>query len=217
MNNRHIRAVIFDFGNVLTLPQQERYVDAMRRLSGLDDERFRSAYRAGRHAYDRGTLDSEAFWRGVLEQGGRSPDELDRLDGALVREMTELDIKSWTVIRPEMVQWVRILKSAGLATGVLSNMPGDHAGYIERSFDWLELFDVLLFSYAVKLIKPEAAIYEECLRRFALPAEETLFIDDLAPNVEGARAVGMHAIEFHDTAGLVAALAEFPALPSFSR
>lgn len=213
MDNRDIRAVIFDFGNVLTEPQEQRFVDTMQRIAGLDGEHFLSAYRSKRHAYDRGTLSSEGYWQGILEQGGRSRAELDRLDGTIVREMTELDIKSWTIIRPAMVEWVRVLKSAGLATAILSNMPGDHAAYIERSFGWLELFDVLLFSYAVKLIKPEAAIYEECLRRLALPPGEALFIDDLTANVDAARALGMHAIEFHGTAGLAVALREFPTLP----
>ena len=108
---------------------------------------------------------------------------------------------------------MRTLRAAGIATGILSNMPEDHAAYIERTFEWLALFDVRLFSYAVRRIKPERAIYEECLRRFALPAGETLFLDDIAENVAGARSVGINAIEFRGLAELAEALAAFPGLP----
>lgn len=212
-NQGRIRAVIFDFGNVLTMPQDEGFVASMRQLAGLDSGAFRNAYRTGRREYDRGTLDSAAYWRGVLASGGRPSEEVARLDGGLVSSLTELDVKSWTVIRGGMVPWVRDLRAAGFATAILSNMPLDHALYIERSFDWLELFDVRLFSYSVELVKPEAGIYEECLKRLGLQPAETLFLDDVAENIEGARAVGMRGIEFGGLEGLPSALEEFPSLP----
>lgn len=55
-------------------------------------------------------------------------------------------------------------------------------------------FDSLFLSYEMRLYKPDRAIYEEALRRDGMKAEETLFIDDSLKNVEGARAVGIHAL-----------------------
>lgn len=57
-----------------------------------------------------------------------------------------------------------------------------------------------------KLIKPDASIYHLALDRFGLAADEALFIDDSLPNVEGARAVGMHAHHFVDAPTLRQAL-----------
>jgi len=47
-----------------------------------------------------------------------------------------------------------------------------------------------------KLIKPDPAIYRLALARWGVAAADTVFIDDNAANVEGARRVGMHAIHF---------------------
>ena len=53
-----------------------------------------------------------------------------------------------------------------------------------------------------KLTTPDAAIYRLALDRFGLQPGEALFIDDVAANVAGARAVGMHAHQFIDASTL---------------
>ncbi len=208
-----IRAVIFDFGNVLTMPQDEARIDEMSRLAGLERERFLSAYRNLRLDYDRGTLDVEAYWKGVLRAGGVTDARVAELNGEFVRSMTESDIASWMVIRPSMVDWARVLKSAGWKTAILSNMPNEHAAYIKRSFPWIEIFDVKVFSYDVGLIKPEAAIYEECVRRLDVMPNESIFVDDVQANVEAARKVGIHGIFFQNPDDLLVELRRFPELP----
>jgi len=213
MKEARIRAVIFDFGSVLTLPQDEARIEEMRRLAGLDSERFAESYRAHRFDYDRGSIDSAAYWKGVLRAGGVSQERIDALNGEFVGEMTELDVQSWTVLRHPMIEWARRLKEADFKTAILSNMPYDHARYIEGEFDWLELFDVKVFSYAVRLAKPEPAIYEECLNRLAVPAGESLFIDDVERNVAAAKAAGINAVLFRNPADLAEHLREFPDLP----
>ena len=208
-----IRAVIFDFGNVLTMPQDESRIDEMSRLAGLDRDRFLSAYRSLRLDYDRGTLDVETYWKEVLRTGGVADDRVAELNGEFVQSMTESDIASWMVIRPTMVEWARALKTAGWKTAILSNMPTEHADYIRRSFPWIEYFDVRVFSYDVGLIKPEAAIYEECIRRLEVEASESIFIDDIQVNVEAAKRVGINGVFFHTPKELLVELRRFPGLP----
>lgn len=58
------------------------------------------------------------------------------------------------------------------------------------------LFTDILVSGRVGLLKPEPAIYRLLMDRNRLVAEECIFIDDSAANVEGARALGMEAIHF---------------------
>ena len=62
----------------------------------------------------------------------------------------------------------------------------------------LNVFDSIVISGEVQLLKPDAAIYRRLLDRHDLRAEDTLFIDDVGHIVEGARAVGMHAVRFVD-------------------
>ena len=50
------------------------------------------------------------------------------------------------------------------------------------------------------LLKPDPAIFTDFLREFGLAAEESLFIDDWAPNIEGARSAGMDGIVFDGSA-----------------
>ena len=57
----------------------------------------------------------------------------------------------------------------------------------------MEHFDHVTFSCELRLFKPQAEIYEHSFRGLKVAPEETLFIDDRQENVDGARAVGMHA------------------------
>ena len=79
-----LRAVIFDFGMVLTgTPNQEAH-DAMVRITGLPVERFESLYWADRHAYDEGKLSGITFWQKLLHDA-----ELD-LGPNAVHELNQL-------------------------------------------------------------------------------------------------------------------------------
>jgi putative hydrolase of the HAD superfamily len=67
-----------------------------------------------------------------------------------------------------------------------------------------EIFETIVDSAFVGCRKPEAEIYALTVKRLGLPAQACLFIDDLAPNCEGARAAGMQAVHFRDNEQAVA-------------
>jgi putative hydrolase of the HAD superfamily len=82
---------------------------------------------------------------------------------------------------------VRRARAAGVRTALLSNSWGlDYPRH-----DWHELFDCTVISGEVGMRKPDAEIYELTAERLGLPPEECVMVDDLAPNVRGAVAVGM--------------------------
>jgi FMN phosphatase YigB (HAD superfamily) len=83
---------------------------------------------------------------------------------------------------------------------LLSNTNILHMERILAEQPFLHGFDGHVLSYEVGLLKPDPKIYEHTLARIGLRAEQTAFIDDLKPNVEAARSVGMHAIQHHDVA-----------------
>ena len=76
-------------------------------------------------------------------------------------------------------------------------------------FAFMERFRHIVVSGDEKLIKPDPAIYRTMLKHIAAPAEQCLFIDDSLKNVEGAKAVGMHAVHFQSPAKLEADLTAF--------
>jgi len=65
---------------------------------------------------------------------------------------------------------------------------------IERYGDFLNLFEGILVSGVEKMKKPDHEIYELMLSRYDLIADESIFIDDSAKNIQGAKECGIHGI-----------------------
>ena len=185
-----LRAVVFDYGMVLTGPQDPEAHAALLRITGLPLERFETLYWADRHAYDEGKLTGIAFWEKLLREA--------QLNLALetVDELNHLDARMWTTQNPVMLDWQLRLKQRGILTAILSNM-GDHVlANMKREFDWLPRFDVLVWSFQLRMAKPDPAIYHHVLNELGTRPEETLFLDDKLVNVEAAQALGIKAIQF---------------------
>ena len=66
----------------------------------------------------------------------------------------------------------------------------------KEKMDFLKYMDGAIFSYQYQIIKPDARIYEQLLKNYDLKAQECVFIDDKAENVEAAKAVGYQGIVF---------------------
>jgi putative hydrolase of the HAD superfamily len=102
----------------------------------------------------------------------------------------------WTTQNPATLAWQKLLKQRGLLTAILSNIGDSVLASVEREFDWIKRFDVLVWSYQVKMAKPNPAIYRHLLSRLGTRPEETLFLDDRMDNIEAARALGIKALQF---------------------
>ena len=185
-----LRAVVFDYGMVLTGPQDPEAHAALQRITGLTLERFESHYWANRHAYDEGKLTGLAFWRKFIEEAA-----LDMPAGA-AEELNLWDARMWTTQNPAMLAWQLKLKQRGLLTAILSNMGDNVLENMKREFDWLPRFDVLIWSFQLRIAKPDPAIYLHILKELGTRPEEALFLDDRLVNVEAAQALGMVAIQF---------------------
>ncbi len=83
---------------------------------------------------------------------------------------------------------------------LLSNVGDLHWAHLDESYGLAGLVHGALPSFAAGAIKPNAAIYRAAEAEFGLDPADTVFIDDLAPNVAGARGCGWSAIEHRDIA-----------------
>jgi 2-haloacid dehalogenase len=90
------------------------------------------------------------------------------------------------------------LKRRGTPVYCITNFSVDKLNRARERFDELNAFDGIVVSGEVRLLKPDAAIYRHLLDQHGLDAGDTLFVDDVQHNVDGARAVGMHAVRFVD-------------------
>jgi putative hydrolase of the HAD superfamily len=188
-----LRAVVFDYGMVLTDQKDTEAHAALLRITGLPLERFELLYWADRHAYDEGKLTGLEFWRklNLDAELSLSPDA--------IQELNRWDARMWTTQNPVMLAWQLELKQRGILTAILSNMGDNVLENMMREFDWLTRFDVLVWSFQMRVAKPDPAIYHHVL---AVRPEEALFIDDKLVNIHAAQALGMQAIQFANVARL---------------
>jgi putative hydrolase of the HAD superfamily len=189
-----VKAVLFDFGQVLSLSPDPAVWERIRTLSGLSEADLQREYWAHRHDYDRGTLTGEAYWHKAA--AGCKTEFTPEQIASLLTADTEL----WSRLNLPMVEWAQRLQRAGICTGILSNIGDAMADGLCAKFDWISAFDHCTWSYALKLAKPEAAIYRCAAQGLATASETILFIDDKQENVEAAEAAGMQSIQYVDQA-----------------
>jgi putative hydrolase of the HAD superfamily len=193
-----LRAVVFDYGMVLTGPPNPEAHATLLRITGLPLEKFEALYWADRHAYDEGRYTGLEFWQRLMH----GAQLIDDPAGTMVQELNDWDARMWTTENPEMLAWQAALKQRGLLTAILSNMGDNVLANMKRRFDWLPRFDVLVWSFQLLMAKPDPAIYRHVLEQLGTSAEETLFLDDKLVNIEAARALGIQAIQFSTVAKL---------------
>jgi putative hydrolase of the HAD superfamily len=190
MKKTRIRVLILDYGGVISKPQNPDNVNNILQILGQDLDDFRDIYLREREHYDSGRLSGREYWRNVLRSVGLEPSD-SKVDD-LIRE----DVKSWTRINDSVIRFVEESKARLHKLAIMSNMTKDTLVLMNRHFHWLELFDELVFSCEIGISKPDARIYETCLERLGVSAQECLFVDDSEENVLGAIKSGMNVIHF---------------------
>jgi 2-haloacid dehalogenase len=109
----------------------------------------------------------------------------------------------------ESVSVLGRLREAGVPTYCITNFSGAKFTEARARFPFLSGFDGIVVSGEERLLKPQPEIYNLLLERYGLDAGDCIFIDDSRANVEGARAVGMHAIHFVEPLDLEAELRRY--------
>ena len=186
-----LKAVVFDYGKVISFPPDKGAWDEIAALAGLKWEDMEFPYKKHRGDFDRGRLNSSGFYRAIL-------DDLNcKIDEKILKQMGELDLKSWININPETVRLMEDVKNAGLILAVLSNMPSDFLKFV-RTIPVLSLPHVGIYSCETGSIKPEEAIYLKLLSETGCRSEELVFFDDVPENVSKALDLGIEARIWQD-------------------
>jgi putative hydrolase of the HAD superfamily len=210
-----IRALISDFGGVLTTPLTEGF-RAFRKEAGVSLEELgmamqRAAEQHGEHplfALERGEITEAEFARRIDEQLG------DGFDFMRLRHHL-----GGIEPNPPMVDYVRELRGRGLRTALLTNNVREWEPMWRAKVPELdELFELVVDSSFVGMRKPERRIYELTVERLGggLRADECVFVDDLDVNCAAARELGMTAVRFESASQAIAEL-DAALRPPFSR
>jgi putative hydrolase of the HAD superfamily len=188
-----IRAVLFDFGGVLSTSPFEAF-ERYERDRGLPPGFLRSVNATDPDAnawarLERAELDLDAFDEAFAIESEALG---HRVPGADVLALLAGDV------RPEMIEAVRRCgehhRTALLTNNVLGTMDDPRIGEL------LALFDVVVESSVVGVRKPEPAFYELACERLGIDPTEAVFLDDLGINLKPARAMGMATIKVGDPA-----------------
>ena len=114
--------------------------------------------------------------------------------------MEEMWVDYLGTYNAEMADYWRGRRAEGYVTAIISNSFVGAREREEAAYRFSELTDLIVYSHEVGVKKPDPVIYELCLERLGMPPQETVFVDNYAPNCEAARALGMSAVLFQDTA-----------------
>jgi epoxide hydrolase-like predicted phosphatase len=201
-----LQAIIFDFGGVFmkTTDYQPRHQwDHRLGLPPGSVERIVHGSESWRAA-QKGQLSMESYWQDVAQQLHLTADE--------VRQLAD-DFYSGDSLDSALVQIAKSLRERGLRVALLSN-DGPHLRHKLDHLGITDLFDPLVISADIGVMKPDARAYQAVLDLLGCRPDETLFIDDMPANIEGAQAVGMNGIQYTTPASLQTALNKWlPAPP----
>jgi putative hydrolase of the HAD superfamily len=189
-----IRALITDFGGVLTSPLQEGFL-AYQEESGVSLEELGRAM--ARATEEHGEPPLFVLERGeITETEFRARIEPHLEDGFDMTRLRTLYFERMQANRP-MIEFVREVRNRGLRTALLTNNVREWEPLWRAKLPEIdELFEVVVDSAFVGMRKPDPAIYQLTLERLGMVAEECVFVDDLEVNCDTARALGMTAVRF---------------------
>jgi epoxide hydrolase-like predicted phosphatase len=185
-----IQAIYFDIGGVLVRTEDKTPRDQLAARLGISREVLNDLVFSGEQGQRAqcGEISAAELWEGV-------------------RKFLHLPVEAMPQVRQEffggdrldtgLLDYIRILHQH-YKTGIISNALDNTRSMIENRWGMTDAFNTIIISAEVGVMKPDARIFQIALQSLGLPPHEAMFVDDFADNVEGARAVGMHAIQFHN-------------------
>jgi len=201
MKNSTIKAIIFDYGNVL-IEWNPRYVyqDHFPNDPEGMENFFEEVDFMGWNAHqDRG----RTFREGVADLSAHFPQHAHLIQ-AYHDHWKDSIGKSYT----DTVEIMKELKQKGYPLYGLSNWSAETFPYAREKFDFFELLDDMVISGHVGYVKPEPEIYQLILEKIKRPAQECLFVDDSLPNIQQADKMGFATIHFQSPEQLADRLRE---------
>lgn len=189
-----IHGIVFDCFGVLTETAWDQLI------GDLSAEERRAVIDA-RKVFDRGMTDFDAFRQAVRQAAPSVPSGL--LRDTFVARTGFRKNKTLLQLIAELHKTYKI--------GVLSNAGTNWLTEELLTPAEAALFDCILLSHTVGLVKPEPEFFLLACQKLALPPTEVLMVDDRQYNIDAARSVGMQGILYtnstqfkHELSGILA-------------
>jgi 2-haloacid dehalogenase len=198
--NSFIHAIVFDFGGVLINWDPHKLFDKYFEGNSKAVDAFMEeiGFMSWNLSQDKGY----PFDQAVQDLSASFP-QYARLIHAYDVEWEE----SITGIIPETVDILYRLKSSGLRLFGLTNWSAEKFSLVRQKYPFFKLFEEIIVSGEVKIIKPDPAIFHILLQKHQLRPEECLLVDDTPKNVTSAREIGFRTHLFTNPSRLEQELA----------
>ena len=187
--NSSIQAIVFDFGGVLINWDPHR---VFQKFFSNDNQAVANFMaEIGFSEWNLKQDEGFPFAQAVTELSAQFPQYAH-----IIRAYDVLWEDSITGIIPQTVELLHKLKAAGYPLYGLTNWNSEKFSLVRHKYDFFKLFDEIVVSGEVKLIKPDPAIYRLLLQKINLSPDACLIIDDSATNVEESRKMGFVGLHF---------------------
>jgi|CXWL01.1.fsa_nt_gi putative hydrolase of the HAD superfamily len=184
-----IRAVFFDFGGVIQRTEYQAPRQHLAERFGMDYDdidKLVFASESARRA-SMGGITEDAHWSNVLTRLKRPASEM---------QIVKDEFFGGDVVDHSLVNFIRSLRGK-FHTGLISNAWSGMRAHLEKE-RLIELFDTVVISAEVGVMKPEAGIYSIALEQANVKAEAAVFVDDVQANIDACQQIGMKGILFHN-------------------
>jgi putative hydrolase of the HAD superfamily len=201
-----VEAVVSDFGGVLTTSLLGAFL-GLQQSHGIPPEAFGAALvRAA--ADNGGTNPLYELETGRLTERQFVAQLREALRAELGRDvdLARFGETFFEHLHPndELFAFMRGLHGRGYRMAILTNNVREWEPLWRSMLPIDELFELVVDSGFEGVRKPDPRIYEVTLERLGVPAEATLFVDDMEINCDAARALGMQAVWYRSNAQAIA-------------
>lgn len=153
-------------------------------MDNLPDEVDAEPVRSLNHAYGAGFIDRQEFVAGVQEFTGQDPPLTEDVVGVAKNVV--------------LLEYIRDLRHRGLKIGLLSNIASNWIRDTLLSPEEQALFDEMVLSYEVGMVKPDPRIFRLVCDRLGVEPAESIMIDDMERYCAAAEDEGMSAVVYRD-------------------
>ena len=189
-----IKAVVFDWGGVITVPPGP-VIDELYRNVEVDQKELLA--RRAKYRDDDPNSQFAKLERGELSLNSYLAWSRSDLPGAqaIWDPQSPHFLFAHLAVVPQVVEGISRLRERGFVTGLLTNNIVEAWPTVTDGLEVEELFDIVINSAFVGMRKPEERIYAYLLEELQMMPENVLFLDDNRVNIEAARAFGLQTIE----------------------
>lgn len=184
-----IKAIIFDYGNVICKFTNDIFIERISKVSGKSKEEVIQIYYKDsdlNKRFESGLISNQEFF-----------EELSKLFEIDIsyEELKKIYSEDKFTLNEGIDELIEELKKK-YKIGLLSNTSDWDFDYLLKVTPMVKGFDAITTSFEVKAMKPKAEIFLNALKKLNLKPEECIYTDDIMDYVEAAKKVGINAVQF---------------------